>query len=142
MKIRELLDYIDDVRPNAFTEAQKLVWINELEARIQRDVLLSAELWQYELPRSCDDPIEGSCTIESGTGARCTGRRIMDEDKELILDPPHDAIYRHWMEAMIDYENGEYSKYQNSMQMFNAQWSSFVAWFAETYRPADGYRRM
>ena len=59
----------------------------------------------------------------------------------LLLDPPHDAIYRHWMEAMIDYENGEYSKYQNTMQMFNAQWASFVAWFAETYRPADGYRK-
>lgn len=114
MKIRELLDYIDDVRPNAFSETQKLVWINELEARIQRDVLLSAELWQYQLPE--------------------------DENVDLILNPPHDAIYRHWMEAMIDYANGEYSKYQNTMQMFNAKWSSFVAWFAETYRPADGYR--
>lgn len=115
MTIRELLDYIDDVRPNAFTETQKLRWINELEARIQRDVFLSAELWQYRLPE--------------------------DEGTELLLNPPHDAIYRHWVEAIIDYENGEYSKYQNTMQMFNAQWSSFVAWFAETYRPADGYRR-
>lgn len=31
-----------------------------------------------------------------------------------------------------------YGKYQNTMEMFNAAWGGFVAWFAETYRPADG----
>ena len=115
MTVQELLSYIDDIRPNAFTDGQKLIWLNELEARIQREVFLSGELWQYRLPD--------------------------DRETVLLLDPPHDAIYRHWMEAMIDYENGEYNKYQNTMQMFNAQWASFVAWFAEKYRPADGYWR-
>lgn len=115
MTVRELLDYVDDVKPNAFTEGQKLLWLNELEARIQRDVFLSGECIQYRLPE--------------------------DKSCEPLLVPPHDAVYRHWLEAMIDYANGEYSKYQNTMQMFNAQWNSFVAWFAETYRPADGYRR-
>ena len=115
MTIRELLDYIDDVRPNAFTEAQKLLWLNELEARIQRDVFLSGEAVQYRLPE--------------------------DEDAAPLLNPPHDAVYRYWLEAMTDYANGEYNKYQNTMQMFNAQWNAFASWFAETYRPADGYRR-
>lgn len=40
---------------------------------------------------------------------------------------------------MIDYENGEYNRYANTSQMFNAAWNDFVAWFAEKYRPADGY---
>ncbi len=115
MTVRQLLSYVDDVKPNAFTDAQKLLWLNELEARLQRDVFLSGEVWQYRLPE--------------------------DEDTTPLLSPPHDALYRHWLEAMIDYENGEYGKYQNTMQMFNAQWASFAAWFAETYRPADGYRR-
>ena len=108
MTISELLAYVDDVKPNAFTEGQKLLWLNELEARIQRHVFLSGECIQYRLPE--------------------------DENCEPLLVPPHDAVYRHWLEAMIDYANGEYSKYQNTMQMFNAQWASFVAWFAETYR--------
>ena len=39
MTVQELLSYIDDIRPNAFTDGQKLIWLNELEARIQREVL-------------------------------------------------------------------------------------------------------
>lgn len=54
MTISELLAYVDDVKPNAFTEGQKLLWLNELEARIQRDVFLSGELIQYRLPEDAD----------------------------------------------------------------------------------------
>ena len=62
-----------------------------------------------------------------------------DKDTELLLSPPHTAVYRYWLQSMIDFENGEYDKYQNTSGMFNAAWSAFVAWFAEIYRPADGY---
>ncbi len=115
MRIRELFDYVNSVKPNAFTEADMLVWLNEIEARVQLEVLLRwpGEVAQYRLPE--------------------------DRETELLLEPPHTAAYRYWLQAMIDFENGEYGKYQNTMEMFNAAWDGFVAWFAETYRPADGY---
>ncbi len=114
MKIRELFDYVNSVKPNAFTEADMLVWLNEIEARVQLEVLLRwpGEVVQYRLPE--------------------------DGETDLLLEPPHAAVYRYWLQAMIDFENGEYGKYQNTMEMFNAAWGGFVAWFAETYRPADG----
>ena len=59
--------------------------------------------------------------------------------RTLLVDPPHDQIYVTWLQAQIDMENGEYSKYQNTMQMFNEGFNSFVAWFANTYEPANGY---
>ena len=62
-----------------------------------------------------------------------------NENSVLLLDPPHDSCYRYYLQAMIDYENGEYNRYANTSQMFNAAWNDFVAWFAEKYRPADGY---
>ena len=113
--IQALLDYVRGVKPNSFTDEKMLVWINELEARIQTDVLLrwGGEMEQYTLPK--------------------------DKDTELLLSPPHDSCYRYYLQAMIDYENGEYSRYANTSQMFNAAWNDFVAWFAEKYRPADGY---
>lgn len=115
MTVSELFAYVDHVKPNAFTDSDKLVWLNEIEARIQTEVMLrwQGEMEQYTLPE--------------------------DKDTELLLSPPHTAVYRYWLQAMIDFENGEYDKYQNTSGMFNAAWSAFVAWFAENYRPADGY---
>ena len=115
MTIRTLLDYVQAVKPSSFTDEQMLVWINELEARVQMDVMQRwpGEILQYSLPEN--------------------------ENTELLLTPPHDACYRYYLQAMIDYENGEYNRYANTSQMFNASWNDFVAWFAEKYRPADGY---
>ena len=116
MTVSELFAYVDHVKPNAFTDSDKLVWLNEIEARIQTEVMLrwQGEMEQYTLPE--------------------------DKDTELLLSPPHDSCYRYYLQAMIDYENGEYNRYANTSQLFNAAWDSFVAWFAEKYRPADGYR--
>ncbi len=117
MTIRTLLDYVQAVKPSAFTDEQMLVWINELEARVQLEVMQRwpGEIIQYELPQN--------------------------ENTELLMTPPHDSCYRYYLQAMIDYENGEYNRYANTSQMFNASWNDFVAWFAEKYRPADGYIR-
>lgn len=116
MKIKKLFRYVDSVKPNAFSDEDKLVWLNEIEDRVQLDVMLRwpGEVVQYSLPE--------------------------DEETELLLEPPHTAVYRYWLQAMIDFENGEYDKYQNTSEMYNEAWNTFVAWFAETYRPADGYR--
>ena len=35
MKLRESILFADSLKPNAFTEEQKLLWLNELEGRIQ-----------------------------------------------------------------------------------------------------------
>ena len=115
MTVSELIAYVDSVKPNAFSDSDKLVWLNEIEARIQTEVMLrwQGEMEQYALPE--------------------------DKDTELLLSPPHTEVYRYWLQAMIDFENGEYDKYQNTSGMFNTAWSAFVAWFAESYRPADGY---
>ena len=40
MKIKALLDYIDETTPNVFPESVKLLWLNELEGRVQLDILL------------------------------------------------------------------------------------------------------
>ena len=50
---------------------------------------------------------------------------------------PYDGIYLLWMEAQVDFANGEYNKYQNTMQVFNSFFSEFMRWFALNYHPAD-----
>ncbi len=118
-KIEEIIERVDRVKPNAFTHEEKLRWIAELDGRIAADIMLmdivETRLMQYQYPE----------------GLRC----------EPLVQFPHDGIYDSWLEAKIDYQNGEYDKYANSMEMFNAGWDSFVIWFARTYAPAQGYRR-
>lgn len=41
MKLRAMLDYIDRMRPNNFREEDKIRWLNEIEAKIHREVYLT-----------------------------------------------------------------------------------------------------
>lgn len=110
MTISQLIAYADAVKPNAFDAATKIIWINEVEGMVQTDVMLIA----------ADD-------IATHT----------DVDDELLVSTPHDKLYRTYLCAMIDFANGEYEKYNNSMRLFNAQYAEFSEWCIRTYRPAD-----
>ena len=115
MTLVEAIDAIDQLKPNGYTPEEKTAWINQLEANIQMDVMLLHydQIVQHDF--------------------------AADPDSQLLLDAGHAALYTAWLGAQIDFANGEYDKYQNSMGMYNALWRQFVAWFANTYHPANGY---
>lgn len=104
-RLAELLDFVDGIRPNAFTQSQKLQWLNELEGTIQ----------QLIFHRTQDETVR---------------YRLPDDSAQTLLAPfPHDKLYWAYLCAMIDFGNGEYSKYQNSMMMFNSAYSDYEKWF-------------
>ena len=113
MTIDKCIKAVDEIKPNAFSNETKTEWLNEVEGMVQTEIFLfhPVDLVQY--------------SYES------------DKNTEMLVDPPHDKLYRSFLEAKIDYANGEYEKYQNSMQMFNSFWGEFLRWFALVYRPAD-----
>lgn len=114
--VKQIVENADALKPNAFTNEQKTAWLSEIEGRLQLDVFLmaAAEVITYIWSE--------------------------DQNTEVLLDPPHDGLYEQYLEAMIDYANGEYSKYTNTMSMFNASLGNFARWFARNYEPAQGYR--
>ena len=117
MRIREAIEHVDEVKPNAFGDKAKVFWLNALEGRIAADVLLLAPVevqqLQYRLPE--------------------------DLETELLVTAPHDDIYTLWLAAKIDEANGEYDRYQNTMQIYNEHYGNFLRWFASAYDPAQGY---
>lgn len=117
MKIKDAIAYVDEVKPNAFSSAVKVRWLAELEGRLAADVFLLAPL---EIANLNYDPER-------------------DMDTELLVAPPHDDLYTLWLEAKIDYANGEYNKYQNTMQTYNEHYGNFLRWFEGLYDPAEGY---
>lgn len=112
--LQGVLDIIDSIKPNAFSDEAKTAWINEIEGLVQTEVFLLAieDVVQYTWPE--------------------------DAAATLLAKPPHDKIYWVYLSAMVDFANGEYDKYQNTMQMFNQFFGEYMRWYARTYNPADG----
>lgn len=115
--IKEIIERVDEVKPNAYSEKAKLRWIAELEGLLAADVFLMSpeeiQQVQYSHPE--------------------------DLNTKVLVDFPHDSIYDYWLMAKIDFMNGEYEKYENTMQIYNAAYQNFVRWFASSYEPAQGY---
>lgn len=114
MKIKDAIAYVDSVKPNAFDDAAKILWLNEVEGLVQTEAMLFAvaDLIEY--------------TADT------------DPETELLVRSPHDKIYRAYLVAMVDFANGEYNRYANTVEMFNTYFSEYVVWYADKYRPADG----
>lgn len=115
--IRNIVDRVDELRPNQYSEAMKLAWLSELEGKIAADVMLmridEIRNLEYSHPESME--------------------------AEPLVTYPHQEVYVYWLMAQIDFANGEYNKYQNSMEMYNQYFGNYVRWFANTYEPAKGY---
>ncbi len=109
--IRKIVDRADMFRDNAIPEEMKVAWIAELDALVAADVMNvpPEELSQFQY-----DP-------------------KADMDREALVPFPHDNIYHYWLCAKIDAENGEYGKYQNSMQLYNAAFLTFRTWYSRVY---------
>lgn len=116
MTVQEAITYADAVKPNAFSTADKVMWLNKIEGTIAMDVFLMAWTITEQITYTVDDLT-----------------------KEMLVRPPYDDLYPLYLEAQIDYANGEYNKYANTMERFNKRMAEFTAWFARVYHPANGY---
>lgn len=118
MTIKECVDFVDDVKPNAFSDDAKVKWLGQIEGRIASEVLLlaPAELRQFAYKTMLEDG-----------------------QKELLIDPPYDMVYTTYLTAKVDSKNGEFNKLSTAAQAFNRSWNELCAFFANRYSPADGY---
>ncbi len=112
--LKGVIELVDGIKPNAFSDAVKTQWLNECEGVIQTEVMLLdvAACISYSYER--------------------------DKDAQLLVQPPHDKVYWTYLVAMIDFANGEYNRYQDTVQLYNAFFGEYMRWYARTYRPADG----
>lgn len=107
---QEVVEQVDLLCPNQYTQEQKLGWLGELEGRICLDVHLMREE-QLEQVR------------QSWPGT-------------LLVGWPHSDLYTHWLLAKLHQADGELELYQNRMESFNASYQNYVNWYIRTYDPA------
>lgn len=117
MTIDKLIKLAQKLKPTPFDDEIMLMWVNEIEGMVLSEVHLVTvtDIKPYEI---------------GADGSLPTA--------ELTAPMPYDKLYMQYLMAQIDYANGEYSKYQNTMQMFNAYYTEYVHYVAEVLAPADG----
>ena len=119
MKVDKLIKLVQTLKPTAFGDDDEilLMWVSECEGMVLSEVHLVsvADIEPFALGEDSSLPTA-----------------------ELTAPFPYDKLYMQYVLAQIDYANGEYTKYQNSMQMFNATYTEYVHYVAEVLAPADG----
>ena len=89
-----------------------LDWLNQVEGQILHEIFLLA---LSEITPYATAPTEA-----------------------LAAPYPYDGIYLLWMEAQVDFSNGEYERYTNTMQRYNAAWNDLARHIAKCIRPVYG----
>lgn len=97
-----VIEYVDRVKPNAYTDEDKYKWINQLEGLVCMQVM-DANAPEYSMPEDADTP--------------------------LLVGHPFDDIYELYVSAMIDYHNREYNNYNNAVLLFSERMDQFKAWY-------------
>lgn len=115
MKIVEAIDRIDGLKHNTYTQGEKIGWLSRLDSMVKRLIIDTHE--------------GGEDVVFTGYDANT------DVFTELLVPEPFDEMYLRWLEARIDYANGEYDKYNNSILMYQAAYDSYANYYNRNHMP-------
>ena len=115
MKIIEAINRLDALKHNTYSQPDKVNWLSRVDGMVKRHII---------------DTHEGAEDV-TFTGYD----ENTDLQTELLVPAPYDDLYLRWMEAMIDFHNGEYGKYNNAVDMFNTTYESYQSYYNRTHMP-------
>ena len=123
MTIMNALYRIDELKPNSYSQSEKIKWLSTLDGIIKSEIIDTHEGGENKVFPETGYPEN----IELNT--------------ELLVPYPYDDLYLKWLEAQIDYTNGEYGKYNNSRVAFNDAYTLFKKYYTRTHMPISTQRR-
>lgn len=119
MRAKEAISQLRELKPNQYSDSTMLRWLSDLDGQIYDDVLKNSE----------DAPPPPSLPYIAER----------DMDTELLAAFPHDGLYINYLMMKIDFQNGEFTRYNNSMVMFNVAYQAFAdAWIRAHMPKQDG----
>ena len=121
MTIIEAINRLDDLKFNTYTQEDKVEWLSRLDSAVKLQI------------------------IDNHSGVENIPFSGYDKDTPLdtvlLVPTPYDEVYLRWMEAQIDYHNGEIDKYNISITMFNTEFEAFSNWYHRNHMPVSKGRR-
>ena len=120
--IGEVLSYFDNQVPNQYSDEEKIRWLNEIEAQIYNEIILT--------PYDADDIAFHGFTTDT------------DINTQMIVDLEYSELYRFWLEKSVHYANGEIDRMNNAMTMFQTYYDNYFSYYNRNHRPVGthGYR--
>lgn len=115
MTIMGALDHIDKIKPNTYSQSEKIRWLSELDGTVKTAII---------------DTHEGGENMHFGGYTEETSLTT-----ELLVPFPHDILYIHYLAMQIDYANAEYAKYENSHALYNTAFTDFARYYNRTHMP-------
>ena len=115
MIVSEAIERVKERKPNAYDDHTLLEWLNEIEARVQRELLDTAPegIFTYAIER--------------------------DMERELLLPKPYDVIYIHYIIAMIEFNQQEYEAYNNTVELVNSTFLDAQKYYNQIYDTRKKY---
>ena len=121
MTIIEAINKIDSLKYNTYSQEDKVDWLSRLDWMVKRQIV---------------DTHEGGQTVFfTGYDADT------DLHTVLLIPAPFDEIYLRWLEAQIDYTNGEMDKYNASIIMYNTAYEAFENYYNRNHMPVKKGKR-
>lgn len=109
---QDVIDAVEKVRPNAYSDEEKLKWINEVEGKIHDEIIKNSEIGKDNEFVTVSSP-----------------------DTLLTADSRFSQMYVYYLLAKIDFFDNEPTKYNNDLAMFDSAYESFACWHIRTYVP-------
>lgn len=121
MKIIEAITKLDSLKYNTYSQDDKIDWLSRLDKMVKDQII---------------DTHEGAESVSFD------GYTVDTPPETVLLVPaPYDEVYLRWLEAQIDYHNGEYDKYNNAIIMFNTAFENYQSHYNSTHRPVQRGKR-
>lgn len=115
MTVNEAIATIDSrMIGNQYPIEDKVRWLSDLDSRVYAEVIS-----RYE---------NSGMSGFAGYSADC------DLNNELIAEKGYADMYIYYLQAMINKENCEYTRYNNCMVMFNTFYALFVRQYNRAHR--------
>lgn len=121
MTILEAITSLDAHKHNTYTVEDKIEWLSRLDGMIKAQIIDTHE--------------GGEKVVFHGYDAN-TNRNTV-----LLVGAPWEDIYLRWMEAQIDYHNGENKQYNTSIIQYNTVYAGFADHYNRTHMPLSRGKR-
>ena len=116
MTAGEMIALADRLRPNQYTTADKLRWLERLDGQVLSEVIgTHAEI-----------------APDAAGGAAYTAAT------ELLVPFPYgDDVYLNYLQAMVALENAETQRYNKRLQFFNNAYAEYQNWYNRNHSMSD-----
>ena len=121
MTIIEVINRLDALKANTYSQTDKVAWLSQLDLLVKTQILDQHE----------GNPAGGF----SGYTDATPGSTV------LLVPAPFDELYLRWLEAQIDYYNGENERYNNAIALYNALFEAYANHYTRTHRPCGAGNR-